>query len=117
MESKAKLRFARVSPRKARLVADLVRGRDVDEALELLSFTRKKTAPMIKKLIESAVANAEESARVQDGAVDIDALYVKTITVDQGPRCGAIGLGPRGGRPPIRKPTSHISVVLGLREE
>lgn len=117
MESKAKLRFARVSPRKARLVADLVRGRDVDEALELLSFTRKKTAPMIKKLIESAVANAEESARVQDGAVDIDALYVKTITVDQGATLRRYRPRAQGRATPIRKPTSHISVVLGLREE
>ena len=80
MQSKASLRFARISPRKARLVADLVRGDDVDHALEKLTFTRKKTAPLIKKLIESAVANAESN----NDSLDIDALYVARIWVDQG---------------------------------
>ena len=113
MQSKASLRFARVSPRKARLVADLVRGNDVDEALEKLTFTRKKTAPLIKKLIESAVANAESNNQ----NLDIDALYVARIWVDQGAalrrwRPRAMGRATR-----IKKPTSHIHVVLDVREE
>jgi len=113
MQSKASLRFARVSPRKARLVADLVRGNDVDEALEKLTFTRKKTAPLIKKLIESAVANAESN----NTSLDIDSLFVARIWVDQGAslrrwRPRAMGRATR-----IKKPTSHIHVVLDVREE
>ena len=113
MQSKASLRFARISPRKARLVADLVRGDDVDHALEKLTFTRKKTAPLIKKLIESAVANAESN----NDSLDIDALYVARIWVDQGAslrrwRPRAMGRAIR-----IQKPTSHIHVVLDVREE
>ena len=117
MDSKASLRFARVSPQKARLVADLVRGRDVDEALEILAFTRKKSAPMIKKLIESAVANAEHRSEHGGGAVDIDALYVHTITVDQGTTLRRFRPRAMGRATPVRKPTSHINVVLATREE
>jgi large subunit ribosomal protein L22 len=117
MESKASLRFARVSPQKARLVADLVRGRDVDEALEILAFTRKKTAPMIKKLIESAVANAEEEATRANRGVDIDALFVQTIFVNQGASLRRFRPRAMGRATPIKKPTSHITVVLGAREE
>ena len=71
--SRAKLRYIRVSPQKARLVADIVRGKDVDEALRLLKFTRKKSAPIIGKLISSALANAT----VKDPSVDVDELFVK----------------------------------------
>jgi len=73
--SRAKLRYIRVSPQKARLVADIVRGKDVDEALRVLKFTRKKSAPIIGKLISSALANAT----VTDPDVDVDSLFVKTI--------------------------------------
>lgn len=111
--SKASLRFARVSPRKARLVADMVRGKDVDEALELLAFTRKKTAPMIKKLIESAMANAEDT----DDSVDIDALFVKTIFVNEGASLRRFRPRAQGRATPVRKPTSHITVVLDTRQE
>ena len=79
-QSKASLRFARVSAQKARLVADLVRGDDVDMALEKLSFTNKKTAPLLKKLIESAVANAEN----KNPDLDIDSLFVSEVFVNQG---------------------------------
>ena len=113
MKSKASLKFARVSPQKARLVANMVRGRDLDEALEMLSFTRKKSAPMIKKLIESAVANAEQA----DADVDVDTLYVQTITVDQGTSLRRFRPRAQGRATPVIKQTSHISVVLGAREE
>ena len=86
MSSRATLRFARVSPQKARLVATLVRGMDVSEALEVLSFTRKKTAPMIRKLVESAVANASQAANRDGADFDEDELYVETIHVDAGPQ-------------------------------
>ena len=107
MEVKAKLRYLRISPRKVRLVVDLVRGKKVDEALHILSFTRKKASRPVAKLIRSAVANAD-----QRGDVDVDNLYIKRIHVDPGPtfkRYRARAMG-RVGR--ILKRTSHITVVL-----
>ena len=83
MQSKAVLRLARVSPQKARLVADLVRGKDVSEAIEMLQFSKKKSAGMIRKLIESAIANAEHKAERDSVALDIDDLFIKEIFVDQ----------------------------------
>lgn len=113
MQSKASLRFARISPQKARLVADLVRGNDVDQALEKLTFTRKRTAPLIKKLIESAVANAENN----NTNLDIDALYVARIWVDQGAALRRWRPRAMGRATKIKKPTAHIHVVLDVREE
>jgi large subunit ribosomal protein L22 len=115
MESKANLRFARVSARKARLIADLVRGMDVPEAIEALSFTRRKSAPMVKKLIESAVANAEVKAENENVEVNIDDLYVKTIFVDAGPTMGRFRPRAQGRATKILKKTSHITVVLAAR--
>jgi large subunit ribosomal protein L22 len=112
MESKAVLSLAHVSPRKARLVADLVRGRDVGDAIEVLTFTRKKTASLIKILIESAVANAEYKAKRANEDLDIDNLYIKTIFVDQGPTQRRFRPRARGMATPIQKKTSHITVVL-----
>jgi large subunit ribosomal protein L22 len=115
MDSTAILRFARVSPQKARLVADLVRGRDAGQALEILSFLPKKTAPMIKQLVESAMANAEHSAQRQNRELDIDTLFVKSIFVDQGPMLRRFRPRAQGRATPIQKKTSHITVVLGER--
>jgi large subunit ribosomal protein L22 len=112
MESKAVLRLARVSPRKARLVANLVRGREVGDALEVLTFTRKKSAKLIKNLIESAVANAEHKAGRDNVTLDIDDLYIKTIHVDQGPTLRRFRPRARGMATPILKKTAHITVVL-----
>jgi len=109
--SSAKLRFMRISPRKARLVADLVRGQNVDWALRTLDFTRKRSAPIIGKLIRSAVANAEES----DSALDVDSLYVKTIFVDGGPTIRRFRPRAQGRATRIRKRTSHITVELAAR--
>src|SRR6188472_1784291 len=81
MVSKAIARFARLSPRKARVMVDLVRGRQAGEALQLLEFTKKAGAPVLKKLIESAVANA----RTTSPGVDLDALFVETAFVDKAP--------------------------------
>jgi large subunit ribosomal protein L22 len=112
MESKAVLRLARVSPRKARLVADLVRGRDVGEALEILTFTRKKSASLILGVIESAVANAEHSAARANRRVNHDNLFVREILVDQGPTLRRFRPRARGMATKILKKTSHITVVL-----
>jgi large subunit ribosomal protein L22 len=115
MDSTAILRFARVSPQKARLVADLVRGKDAGQALEILAFLPKKTAPMIKQLLESAMANAEHAAQKQNRELDIDQLYVKSIFVDQGPMLRRFRPRAQGRATPIQKKTSHITVVLGER--
>ena len=108
METSAKLRGVRLSAQKGRLVADLIRGKSVEQALNTLTFTPKKAAVIVKKVLESAIANAEHN----DGA-DIDELKVKTITVERGTklrRCSARAKG-RGVR--IEKPTCHISITVG----
>ena len=107
METSAKHRYAKISPQKCRLVADQVRGMPVDKALTLLTFSNKKAAVMVRKVLESAIANAEHN----DGA-DIDELRVSSIYVDQGPvhkRMRARAKG-RGNR--ILKRTSHITVTV-----
>lgn len=107
----AKLRYIRISPQKARLVADLVRGRDVDEALRTLQFTQKRSAPLISKLISSAVANAADV----DPTVDVDQLYVKTIFIDGGPTLRRFQPRAQGRATRILKRTSHITLELGTR--
>ena len=113
MDATAKLRRVRVSPRKARLVADLVRGKEVGEALEILQFTRKKTAPLIKTLVESAVANAEYAAQQNDQKIDIDELVIKQIFVDEGPVLRRFRPRARGMATRVLKRSSHITVVVG----
>ena len=107
MEVKASLTNARVGAQKARLVVDLVRGKNVNEAIKTLTFLNKKTAGMVKKLIESAVANAEYKK-----VMDIDNLYVKAIWVDQGPVLKRFRPRAQGRAFGVRKKTSHINVVL-----
>ncbi|PLX71772.1 MAG: 50S ribosomal protein L22 [Azoarcus sp.] len=108
METKAILRGVRLSAQKGRLVADLVRGRSVDQALNVLAFSPKKGAKIIRKVVESAIANAEHN----DGA-DIDALKVKTIHVEEGTTLKRFTARAkvRGNR--ISKPTCHIYVTVG----
>ena len=108
METKASLRGARLSAQKGRLVADLIRGKPVDQAINILAYTPKKGAALIRKLLESAIANAEHN----DGA-DIDTLKVKTVFVERGmflKRFQARAKG-RGNR--ISKPTAHIYITVG----
>ena len=107
MEAIAKHRFARTSAQKARLVADQVRGLPVDRALNLLAFSPKKAAELIKKVLESAVANAEHN----EGA-DIDTLKVKTIMVDEGPSLKRIRARAKGRADRIVKRIAHITVVV-----
>lgn len=106
MAWKAKHSFARIAPRKARLIADMVRGRDVQDALNILKFTPNRAAPMISKVLTSAVANANEAE------ADLDALVVSEIRVDEGPRMKRLRPKDRGRAHIITKATSHISVAV-----
>lgn len=113
MEARAKARFVKISPRKARIVADLVRGKDVGEALDILTFTRRAAALPLKKLVESAVANAKQAS----SAVDVDSLFIKSIMVDMGPMRNMRRWRPRalGRATRVVKGMSHLSVVLEIR--
>jgi large subunit ribosomal protein L22 len=110
MEAIAKHNFARISPQKARLVADLIRGKSVDQALEILTFSNKKAAVLVKKVLESAIANAEHN----EGA-DIDDLNVAKIFVDEGPIMKRIMPRAKGRADRILKRSSHITVVVADR--
>jgi large subunit ribosomal protein L22 len=105
-DTKAQLKLHRQSPRKVRLVADLVRGKKVSDALTLLSFTNKRSALPVKKLISSAIANAK------DRSIPTESLIVRKITVDGGPILYRRRPRSRGMTNPIRKRTSHVSLVL-----
>jgi large subunit ribosomal protein L22 len=108
METRAILRGVRLSAQKGRLVADQVRGRPVDQALNILAFSPKKGAQIIRKVVESAIANAEHN----DGA-DIDALKVKTIHVEEGTTLKRFTARAKGRGNRISKPTCHIFVTVG----
>ena len=105
---KASMKFLRIAPRKVRLVADMIRGRSVAQALNILSFTPKKAAGIVKKALESAIANAEHN----DGA-DIDALKVKAICVEQGATLKRFAARAKGRGNRISKPTCHVFVTVG----
>jgi large subunit ribosomal protein L22 len=107
MATIAKLRSARITPQKARLVADQIRGLPVDRPINILTFSNKKAAGLIKKVLESAIANAEHN----DGA-DVDELKVKTIMVDEGPIMKRWMPRARGRANQIFKRTSHVTVVV-----
>ena len=108
MKVSAVLKNARVSAQKARLVADLIRGKSVEQALNTLSFTPKKSAVLMKKVLESAIANAEHN----EGA-DIDTLKVATVYVDKGPSLKRFTARAKGRGNRIEKQTCHITLVVG----
>lgn len=108
METNAVLRSVRLSAQKGRLVADLVRGKTVDQALNILAYTPKKGAAIVKKVLESAIANAEHN----NGA-DIDALKVTRIHVEQGPVLKRFTARAKGRGNRISKQTCHIYVTVG----
>ncbi len=110
MEAQATLRFLRMAPRKVRLVADQVRGQPVEEALKALRFSPRAASRPLKKLIESAVANAENNH-----GLDIDTLWVREIRVDEGPTLKRWRPRAQGRAFPVMKRTSHVSVVLAER--
>jgi large subunit ribosomal protein L22 len=101
------LKRARISPQKARLVADQIRGLSVEKALNILDFSNKKAAVIVKKTLESAIANAEHN----NGA-DVDALKIATICVDEGPTMKRIRARAKGRAARILKRTSHIKIVV-----
>jgi large subunit ribosomal protein L22 len=103
---KAIHRFARISPRKARLVVDLVSGRHVDEALELLKFTKKRASALVDKVLRSAIANADEAE------ADVKRLFIHEARVDEGPQMKRFQPKDRGRAHPILKRTSHIVIAV-----
>ena len=108
MQTSAKLRGVRLSAQKGRLVADLIRGKPVDQALNVLAFCPKKGARIIKKVLESAIANAEHN----DGA-DVDELKVKEVFVERGTFLRRFRASAKGRASKIMKPTCHIVVTVG----
>jgi len=113
MPFQAKHRFARISPRKARLLMDLVRGRDVDDAINLLRFSKQRVSGMIEKVIRSAVANASE----QEVSPSRNTLFVAQAWVDPGPVIKRFQPKDRGKAYSIKKRTSHLVVTIDEREE
>ena len=107
METSAKLRYARISPQKCRLVADQIRGQTVDQALKILQFSPKKAAHMLRKVLESAIANAEHN----HGA-DIDELRVSTVEVSMAPIYGRYRARAKGRGNRILKRNSHITIQV-----
>ncbi len=107
MPAKASISYLRVAPRKARLVADLIRGKKVQKALDILAFTNRYVSRDFTKLLRSALANAE-----QKGGMDPDNLFIKTVMVDQGPIIKRWLARARGSASPIQKKTCHITLIL-----
>ena len=114
MEGRATARYVRGSAQKARLVLDLIRGKDVDKAISTLRFARKGIAKDVEKVLRSAVANAQQKDGVTD---DIDRLYVSECFADQGPMAKRIRAAPMGRAFRILKRTSHLTVAVGQRQE
>ena len=115
--SSAIQRTTRQSPYKMRLVIDQIRGKDVNEALGLLKFSKKHAAVQIAKVLNSAVANAEFKSRESNESVDVDTLYIKHAIVNEGPALRRFMPAAQGRATPIRKRTSHVEIILDAREE
>ncbi|VAX27418.1 LSU ribosomal protein L22p (L17e) [hydrothermal vent metagenome] len=112
MEAKAVLRYIRVTPRKARMVIDLIRGKNAEEAITILKFTPRHAARVVQKVLKSAVANA-----TQKDMGDVDALRVSRVFVDPGPSMKRVLPRAMGRANTILKRTSHITVVIGTESE
>ena len=110
-EAKATLKYARISSRKVKIVADLIRGKNVDEALAIVKFTPKASSEIIEKLLKSAIANAENNKGMKH-----ESLYVAEIYANQGPTLKRIRPAAKGSAVRIRKRTSHITICLKERE-
>lgn len=110
-QAKAILRYARISSRKVKIVADLIKGKDINEALAILKFTPKASSEIIEKLLKSAIANAENNHNMAH-----EKLYVADIFANQGPTLKRIRPAAKGSAVRIRKRTSHITIVLKERE-
>lgn len=106
-EARAQLKYARISSRKVKIVADLVRGKNVDEALAIMKFTPKASSEILEKLLKSAIANAENNHEMNH-----EKLYISEIYANQGPTLKRIRPAAKGSAVRIRKRTSHITLVL-----
>jgi len=115
MEFRAQARFMRVSPQKARLVLDLIKGRRVEDALNTLAFTKKRVAPTIEKLVRSAVENANYLSTEKGIDVDVDNLYVKRAVANDGPRMKRIRPAPMGRAYRYVRRIAHIEIELAER--
>ncbi len=109
-------RTARQSPYKMRLVIDQIRGMNVNEALALLTFSKKHAAVQIKKVLQSAVANAEQAARRDNTPLDVDTLYVAKAIINEGPKLKRFMPAAMGRATPIHKRTSHVEIVVAAKE-
>lgn len=107
----AKLKFAKLSAQKARLIADLIRGLPVDKALEILRFNPRKAAALFKKVLDSAIANAENNK-----GADVDSLAVSSVYVDEGPSLKRMMPRAKGRGNRIKKRTCHITIIVSERE-
>ena len=116
MEAVAKLKNVPMSARKMRLVVDNIRGRNVDDALSILRYTKKEASTWLEKLVLSAIANWEDRLNGVENADDYD-LYVKTVFVDQGPQLKRFRPAPHGRAHRIRKHTNHVTIVVENRLE
>ena len=110
-EARATLKYARISSRKVKIVADLIRGKNVDEALAIVKFTPKASSDIIEKLLKSAIANAENNHGMKH-----EKLYISEIYANQGPTLKRIRPAAKGSAVRIRKRTSHITIVLKEKE-
>ena len=115
-DSRAFQRNTRQSPYKMRLVIDQIRGKNVNDALGLLKFSKKGAAKQIEKVLNSAVANAEYSARRDNESLDVDMLFVKWAVVNEGPKIKRFMPAAQGRATPIQKRTSHVEIVIGAKE-
>ena len=111
LEARAELKYARIAPRKVKIVADLIRGKNVDEALAIVKFTPKASSVIIEKLLKSAIANAENNNGMKH-----ENLYVAEIYANQGPTLKRIRPAAKGSAVRIRKRTSHITIVIKEKE-
>ena len=117
METRAIQRTTRQSPYKMRLVIDQIRGKNVNEALAILKFSKKHAAKQIEKVLNSAVANAEYKAREDNESLDVDTLYVKHAIVNEGPKLKRFMPAAQGRATPIEKRTSHVEIIVAAKEE
>jgi large subunit ribosomal protein L22 len=115
-EFRAEAKFQRVSPQKARLVLELIKGRRVGEALETVTFTKKGVAPLVEKVLRAAIQNANYLSQERDLDVDVDNLYVKTALANEGPRMKRIRPAPMGRAFRYQRRLAHIVIAVAERK-
>ena len=116
-EFRAEARFQRVSPQKARLVLELIKGRHVEEALNTVAFTKKSVAPLVEKVLRSALQNANYLSQEQGLDVDVDNLYVKSAVANEGPRMKRIRPAPMGRAYRYQRRLAHIVISVAERKQ